>query len=126
MATGAWTPAAAVAVLLAALSGPACKRRHVPVDSPPELGYPACTVADAGLADDPGISVGSGRIRAGPNSNEKNVVERFELRRTACGFTFRARQEWPLAISDIEVRYDADLRPIWAWKRMTIDGSTRA
>jgi hypothetical protein len=48
------------------------------------------------------------------------VAERFELRRTACGYTFRARQEWPLDISDIEVRYDTSLAPIWAWKRMTL------
>jgi hypothetical protein len=69
--------------------------------------------------------VGSGHLRAGPLSHEKDVVERFELRRTACGYTFRSRQEWPLEISDVEVRYDGALTPIWAWKRMTIAGSKR-
>jgi hypothetical protein len=101
----------------------ACRRKHVPLDVVPELGYPACE--DAG-DESAGVVVGEGHIRSGPLSNDKNVNERFELRRTSCGATFRARQEWPLTISDVEVRYDVDLRPIWAWKRMTIAGSTRA
>ena len=53
------------------------------------------------------------------------MAERFELRRTSCGYTFQSRQEWPLAISDMEVRFDASLAPIWAWKRLTIAGSKR-
>jgi hypothetical protein len=100
-----------------------CKRKHVRVDHVPELGYPAC--GDAGH-DEAGTIVASGHIRAGPMSIEKNVVERFDLRKTPCGYTLRSRQEWPLAISDIEVHYDAALTPLWAWKRMTIAGSTRA
>jgi hypothetical protein len=69
--------------------------------------------------------VASGHLRSGPTSNDKNVVERFDLRRTACGYTFHGRQEWPLDISDVEVRYDANLTPIWAWKRMTLAASQR-
>jgi len=109
--------AVALACLLPALG---CKRKHVPVEAVPELGYGACSGGDGGEA------VAAGHIRSGPFSNEKNVAERFDLRRTACGYTFRARQEWPLAISDVEVRYDATLSPLWAWKRMTIAGSKRA
>jgi hypothetical protein len=105
---------------LAALAG--CRRKHVPVDSVPELGYPAC--ADGG-GDEIGTLVGQGRVRAGPLSNDKNVSERFELRRTSCGYIFRSRQEWPLDISDVEVRYDANLTPVWAWKRMTTAASQR-
>lgn len=101
-----------------------CGRKHVPVESIPELGYPAC--ADEGVPDASTILVASGHIRSGPTSREPNVVERFELRKTSCGYTLRARQEWPLTISDIEVRYDADLRPRWAWKRMTLPGTSRA
>lgn len=89
------------------------------MDAVPELGYPACDGASAAPA------VARGHLRAGPFSNEKNVVERFELQRTSCGYTFVARQEWPLDISDVEVRYDAGLYPLWVWKRMTIAGSTR-
>ncbi|MDP9034265.1 MAG: hypothetical protein M3O50_05625 [Myxococcota bacterium] len=92
------------------------------MDTSPELGYPAC--GEAG-ADDPGEAVARGSIRSGPSSQEKNVVERFELRRTRCGYVFRSRQEWPLDISDVEVRYDASLTPIWGWKRMTIAAANR-
>jgi hypothetical protein len=112
-----------LALVGGSIAAPGCKRRHVPVESAPELGYPACS--DGGL-DDPGVVVARGHIRAGPTSVEKNVVERFELRRTACGFTFRSRQEWPLSIADLEVRYGPGLSPVWAWKRLTIAGSARA
>jgi hypothetical protein len=117
-------PASLLCVLgVSAVLLPACKRKHVPVETVPELGYPTC--GDAGV-DEPGIVAGQGRLRAGPLSVEKNVVERFELRRTSCGYAFHSRQEWPLAIADVEVRYDATLTPVWAWKRMTIAGSPRA
>ena len=112
---------AAGLVWAATLSG--CSRKHVPVDLVPELGYPAC--GDAG-ADEPGVLVAFGHLRSGPLSAEQNVAERFDLRRTSCGFTLRSRQEWPLSISDVEVRYDASLSPVWAWKRMTLAGSRRA
>jgi hypothetical protein len=99
-----------------------CKRKHVPVDSVPELGFPAC--GDAGV-DEAGTVVGQGHLRAGPTAADQNVAERFELRQTSCGYTFHSRQEWPLAISDMEVRFDASLTPLWAWKRLTIAGSKR-
>jgi hypothetical protein len=104
----------------------ACKlRKHIPVEGAPELGYPACL--DAGRPEGERVAlVAGGHLRSGPLSKEQDVVERFELEQTTCGFTFRSRQEWPLAISDIEVRYDAELKPLWAYKRMTIAGSTRA
>jgi hypothetical protein len=101
-----------------------CRRKHVPVESIPELGYPAC--ADEGAPDASTTLLAAGHIRSGPTSREQNVVERFELRKTSCGYTLRARQEWPLTISDIEVRFDADLTPRWAWKRMTLPGTPRA
>jgi hypothetical protein len=110
----------AVAVALVALT--ACKRKHVPVDQVPELGYPAC-VSDGAPAK--GDVIGAGHLRSGPFSQEQNVDERFELRRTPCGYVLRARQEWPLDISDVEVHFDASLTPIWAWKRMTLAASNR-
>jgi hypothetical protein len=115
--------AVGVAAVLACVWCAGCKRKHVPVDHIPELGYPTC--GDEGR-DGAGTVVARGHLRAGPGSQEKSVVERFELRKTACGYTLRSRQEWPLAISDIEVRYDPGLLPVWAWKRMTIAGSRRA
>jgi hypothetical protein len=101
-----------------ALAG--CRRKHVPVDEVPELGYPACAV-DGGSVD----VVAGGHLRSGPSSQEQSVSERFELDRTACGFTFHARQEWPLDIADVEVHYDASLTPLWVWKRMTLAASSR-
>jgi len=98
-----------------------CRRKHVPVESEPELGYPTC--GDAG--SEPGIGVAHGSLRAGPISADRSVVERFDLRRTTCGFIFTSRQEWPLAIADVEVHYDAALAPIWAWKRLTSAASQR-
>ena len=111
---------ALLAALALALFG--CKRKHVPVSAAPELGYPSCS--DAG-ASDVGDVVARGHIRSGPVSNDKNVVERFELRRTSCGYTFVTRQEWPADISDVEAHYDANLTPLWAWKRMTLAASPR-
>jgi len=118
-------PAGAGAALLVLLAAVGCKHKHVPVEAAPELGYPACVDAgnDAGEAD--GVEIARGRLRAGPESHEKDVVELFSLRRTACGYTFHSRQEWPLDISDVEIRYDAGMTPIWAWKRMTLAGSRR-
>ncbi len=109
---------AIAALALAALTVSGCRRKHQPVDVEPELGYPACS-------DDPGTVVAQGHIRSGPTSTDPSVVERFELRRTSCGYTFHSRQEWPLDTSDVEVRYDASLTPLWAWKRMTMAASTR-
>jgi hypothetical protein len=113
--------AVGVALAMACLAG--CRRKHVPVDAEPELGFPTC--ADGGTGE-VGTLAAEGHLRAGPFSAEKNVVERFELRRTSCGYSFQSRQEWPLAIADVEVRYDAALTPLWAWKRLTIAGSLRA
>lgn len=109
------------AVALSLLAASACKHKHVPVDTEPELGYPSC--GDGGNDDE--VEVAHGRLRAGPESHEQSVVEQFSLLRTACGYTFRSRQEWPLDISDVEVRYDSALTPLWAWKRMTLAGSKR-
>jgi hypothetical protein len=116
------TRRALLATFAASLALGGCKRKHVPVDAVPELGYPSCT--DAG-ADDPGVVVARGHLRSGPVSNDQSIVERFELRRTACGYTFRNRQEWPADTTDVEVRYDANLTPLWAWKRMTLAASPR-
>ncbi len=114
------TIAAALFATVAALGG--CKRKHVPVDAVPELGYPSC--ADGGVGD-AGAVVARGHIRSGPVSNDQNVVERFELRRTACGYKFVSRQEWSANTTDIEVHYDANLTPFWAWKRTTLAASPR-
>jgi hypothetical protein len=115
---------ALLAVTAALLVG-GCKRKHVPVDAVPELGYPSCGDAGPGVAGDVGTAVARGHIRSGPLSNDQNVVERFELLRTSCGYTLHSRQEWSANTTDVEARYDANLTPLWAWKRMTLAASPR-
>jgi len=112
--------ALALALALAALA--ACKRKHVPVASVPELPYPTC----GGAPLPPGAVVAAGHLRAGPTAVEQTVVERFELRDRGCAFVLTARQEWPLNVADIEVVYDRGLVPLRAWKRMTLPGVARA
>lgn len=127
MSGGDWGRALGVALLLPfAFLG--CKRKHVKVDSVPELGYPSC--GDAGAPPGHGLSTqgtieAQERLRAGPLSSEKNVAETYAMRHTACGHVFTSRQEWPLAISDVEIHYDESYTPIWAWKRLTLPGSPR-
>ena len=107
----------------AASASAGCKRKHVPVDAVPELGYPACGDAGATSRD---ASWRRGACAPGRSRPRRTSSSASTLRRTACGYTFRSRQEWPLAIADVEVHYDASFTPIWAWKRMTIAGSKRA
>jgi hypothetical protein len=95
-----------------------CPRKHVPVPSITELPYPAC---DAGSPE----LVAHGHLRSGPTMREKDVVERFEVTRTGCGYVFEGRQEWPLMGADVEVIYDESLTPLRAWKRMTLPGVKR-
>jgi hypothetical protein len=103
--------------VVAALLLGGCKRKHIAVDSVPELPYPKCEGARE--------TVAKGKLRSGPVSREKDVVERFELARTACGYVFAARQEWGLSATDVEVIFDDKMAPLRAWKRMTIPGSPR-
>jgi hypothetical protein len=107
-------------LLALALSAAGCKRKHVAIDAPTELAYPAC--ADAGALE----VVAKQRLRSGPTMREKTVVESFEIDRDACHFVFRGREEWPLMSADVEVVYDADMVPLRAWKRMTIPGVPEA
>jgi hypothetical protein len=51
---------------------------------------------------------------------DRAVVERWELRERACLLVMSVRQEWPMGISDVEVVYDDQLRPLRVWKRMTM------
>lgn len=111
---------ASALVALALLSG--CKkfqRKHLPVDSVPERGYPACD----GAMPPQGEVVGEGHLRSGPNHPDKTIVERFTLRRRGCLWSATVRQEWPMGTADVEVLYDASLRPLRIWKRMSLPGA---
>jgi hypothetical protein len=92
------------------------KRKHIPVESLPELGYPSCQ----GILPAPGELVTEQHLRSGPAHNDKTIVERFSLRDRGCQRTFRSRQEWPLGTTDFEVVYDEHLLPLRVWKRMTV------
>lgn len=104
---------------------PACKRferKHIPVEKVEELGYPTC----AGKIPGPGEVVASAHIRSGPNHADKQINERYSIRKRDCLFSIEVRQEWPLGTSDVEVLYDQQLRPLRIWKRMTLPGIERA
>jgi hypothetical protein len=98
----------------------ACKK-HIPVTSVEELPYPACSADAAAVAP-----VASGHMRAGETARERDVVERFDIERDACGqYVYTGREEWHLMGADVEVVYDAEMKPLRAWKRMTIPGVAR-
>lgn len=122
MTPGGPRRALVVAALVCAAALAGCKRKHVPVAEATELPYPAC--ADDG-ADAAAGRVASGDLRAGPHSADRSATETFALRRTSCGYTLTLRQEMGIAASDVEVRYDAELRPLWAWRRVTLASSQR-
>lgn len=112
-----------VALCLVLLSG--CKlfeRKHIPVESLEELGYPECN----GEVPGPGELVFEEHLRSGPTHQDKSIVERYGVRRRACLRVFSARQEWPFGTTDLEVVYDENLLPLRIWKRMLIPGLPNA
>jgi hypothetical protein len=92
------------------------RRKHIPVETLEELGYPSCE----GITSAPGKLLVEEHIRSGPAHTDKSIVERFSIRDRGCQVTFRSRQEWPLGTTDYEVVYDRDLLPLRIWKRMTV------
>ena len=105
--------------LLATLAG--CerfRRKHIPVETLEELGYPSCGAQVLG----PGEVLAEEHLRSGPTHNDRNIVERYSVRARDCVVAFSARQEWPLGATDVEVLYDRALMPLRIWKRMTVPG----
>lgn len=106
-------------LLLALVLVGGCKRferKHIPVASLQELGYPSC----AGILPAPGKVIAEEHLRSGPSHNDKSIVERFSLRDQGCQLVFHSRQEWPLGTTDYEVVYDDELLPLRVWKRNTV------
>lgn len=116
------SPRALLTLSIVGVLAAGCRRKHVPVTSAVELTYPDCGRGPLPAGD----VLASGHLRAGPTSLEPDVVERFEVRQRDCLYTFTTRQEWRLNLDDVEVVYDNELRPLRAWKRMTLPGSPRA
>jgi hypothetical protein len=110
---------ATVVALLAALSTGACRRKHIPVSSVPQLPYPSCGEGALPV----GEVIAEGHLRAGEFSVEHLVNERFTLRHRGCLNVVTVRQEWPLGVADVEVVYDDAWLPLRAWKRMTVPGA---
>lgn len=92
------------------------ERKHIPVESLPELGYPSCQ----GKVPGAGELIAEEHIRSGPAHSGKDIVERFDLRARDCLVVFNMRQDWPYGTTDFEVVFDRELKPLRAWKRMLI------
>jgi hypothetical protein len=94
------------------------ERKHIPVSSVEELAYPSC--GSEPLPE--GEVLASQHLRSGPAHVDKNIVEKYRIRKRDCLYAVEVRQEWPLGTADVEVLYDRELRPLRAWKRMTLPG----
>lgn len=92
------------------------KRR--PVASVPVHPYPTCD----GQPLPEGEVVAEGRLRAGPIALEKSTYEHFRFERRGCVYVATVRQQWRYQVSDVEVVFDLDWRPLRAWKRMALPG----
>ena len=108
------------ATMLAAIA-PGCRRQHIAVDNVPEVPYPSC--GNRPLPE--GEVLATQHLRAGDTSLERQVNERYEIRRRDCLVIASVRQEWPRATADVEAVYDASGNPLRVWKRMTIPGVIR-
>jgi hypothetical protein len=83
-----------------------------------DRGYPTCPEGSA-AAD--AVSL-SRTLRAGPGMREPSAYETFELRSRDCHVVFTGHEEWAMGASDLEVVFDASLRPLRAYKRSTAPG----
>jgi hypothetical protein len=109
----------------AALSFSGCKRferKHIPADNIEVSAYPVC---DASAPSAPG-TLFTRHLRSGPNHPDKTIVENYTFEDRGCVYAMRIRQDWPMGISDVEVLWDRDLKPVRIWKRMIIPGIPQA
>ncbi len=93
------------------------KRR--PVESVTEHPYPQCD----GQPLPEGELLASGVLRAGDTMREQSVVEHWEARRRGCVNVITVHQQWSYQLTDVEVIFDLEWKPIRAWKRMMIPGA---
>ena len=88
------------------------------VDSLPERGYPACDESSPPASG----AVAERTLRAGPVMTEQSVIETFSFGPRACHFVYTGHEEWAMGASDLEIVFDAQLRPLRAYKRSTAPG----
>lgn len=101
------------ATALTACSG--CEGTRRELDTVPVAPYPLSGAGELDLER---------TLRSGPMMRDQNVVERFELRSADGHRVIRARQEWPLGTTDVEVIFDDAWRPLRVWRRTTIPDAT--
>jgi hypothetical protein len=91
--------------------------RHA-VDSLPDRGYPNCNDGASDVAHESVERV----LRAGPVMTEQSVVETFSFASRACHYVYTGREDWALGATELEIVFDADRRPLRAYKRSTAPG----
>jgi hypothetical protein len=109
---------AAVLALVGLLGGCEGCLKRVPAESVEALPYPTC---EDGSDSGPGELLHADVLRSSPGTLEQ-VVEQYEYRRRGCLVVLTVRQEWARGVADVEVVFDAEWRPLRAWKRMTLPG----
>jgi len=93
------------------VSGCGCEGPRRELEAVPEIPYPV---------DGDGELELTRVLRSGPVMRDREVVERFELRRAGDRRIIRVRQEWPLGTADLDVVYDAEGLPLRVWRRTTL------
>lgn len=109
--------AAAAILVLAILISCVEMPRHA-VETLADRGYPTCPEGAAPANVDPIRRA----LRAGPNMTEQSVLEAFSLAARDCLVVYTGLEEWAMGQTDLEIVFDADRRPIRAYRRATAPG----
>ncbi len=94
--------------------------KRAPIDAVDVHPYPTC---DGREIPESGEVLVDRVLRPGPTTaGDRTVVEHYRIERRDCVYVATVHQEWIRQTSDVEVVFDAEWRPLRAWKRMTIPG----
>ncbi len=110
------TPAAALLCLATLASCVEMPRERV--RSLADRGYPTCAEGAAAAQVDPVER----ELRAGPGTTEQSVVETFSLAAAGCHVVYTGHEEWAMGALDLDIVFDADRRPLRAYRRSTAPG----
>lgn len=83
-----------------------------------DRGYPTCAEGAPAAGVDPVART----LRAGPVMTEQSVIETFSLEARGCHIVYTGLEEWALGATDLEIVFDADRRPLRAYRRATAPG----
>jgi hypothetical protein len=109
-------PAAAFASLWLAVACVEMPRERV--ETLADRGYPTCADG-AAPAQQPSVTR---ELRAGATMTEQSVIETFSLAAQGCLIVYTGHEEWEHGADDLEIVYDADRRPLRAYRRQTAPG----